>query len=461
MRIPLWDHQIELNEQCRQLMLGGHKWVLMQGATGIGKSRMAAAQIQAATSKGKTCVFIVPKRDLVRQMSATFTEFGIGHSFMCDRYPFNRYAQVFIATQGTLKNKVEQIKPHVVFVDESHWGAGVLDKIISSYKSIGSYGVGLSATPERLDGKGLGMWYSAMAKGPSIRWLIDNGYLSDYRPFAPDCPDMSQVRTVAGDYAKGELNAMMEQNSVLIGNAVDHYRDNALGKSNVVFCTSVEHAKLVAQSFNEKNIPAASIDGTMGDDERCALIKAFARKELLVLTSVDLLHTGFDLSSAAGMDCTVESMSDLRPTQSLALQMQKWGRVLRKKNYPAFIFDHAGNFDRHGRPCEDREWTLEGKEKKKRTGETAKRVQTCPKCYYVQPPSRVCGGCGQTYEVKSREVEQVDGALVELSKDDIKRVAKREQGKAQTYDELVALGVSRGYKNPKGWAFNLMKARKK
>lgn len=473
MTVPLYPHQAEINERVRDAMRQGHKSVLLAAATGIGKSQMAAAKILQSQQKGKKSAFVVPKRDLIRQMTTKFSEFNISHSFVAAGYPFNPYAQTHICTHGSLVNRLESISPDLLVIDETHWGSNILDKIINHYKAKGAWIIGLSASPERLDGKGLGMWYSALVEGPSIKWLIDNGYLSQYRMFAPHTPDLTGVKTVAGDYANNALSEIM-QDAVLIGNAVTHYKAHALGMTNVAFCTSIKHAEMTAQAFNDAGISAQSIDGSMIDAQRKAIIQAFARKEILSLTSVDLLHTGFDLALHAGRDVTVESISDMRPTQSLALQLQKWGRCLRKKERPALIFDHAGNWQRHNLPDSDREWSLHGRKKKDNGGERAIPVRQCaggwrdgpgegqemPACYFTHAPSNRCPNCGAYYEVASREVEQIDGVLEEIDREKVRRQLRMEQGMCKTLDELVAYGIKTGKKNPEGWAKHVFNSRR-
>jgi superfamily II DNA or RNA helicase len=295
-----------------------------------------------------------------------------------------------------------------------------------------------------------------MECGPPIADLIASGRLSAYRLFAPHHPDLSGIKTVAGDYAKGELAARMEGDRVLIGNAVKHYVQHAMGRLNIAYCTSVKHAELVAQAFRDGGVPAAAISGEMDDDQRAALVRRFARRELLVLCNCQLLTFGFDLASAAQMDVTVESMSDLSPTKSLSLQLQKWGRVLRRKDYPALIFDHAGNVDRHGLPDDPREWSLHGREKREGGAEKSLPVRQCAQCYHCHRPAPVCPSCGFVYPVQSRMVEEVEGELAEVSGP---RNPPSPQGMAKSLDALIALGRQKGMRNPEGWAAHVMSAR--
>lgn len=156
-------------------------------------------------------------------------------------------------------------------------------------------------------------------------------------------------------------------------------------------------------------------------------------------------------------------MIDLRPTQSLALQLQKWGRVLRRKEYPAIILDHAGNIT-HGFPCEDREWTLEDTKKPKTTDkEPSQSVRTCDNCFYAHPPAPKCPECGYTYPIKERTLDEVEGQLVELSPKELKakevKNRKQEQAQARTLEQLIALGRKRGMKYPEAWGAKILSAR--
>lgn len=464
--VELYPHQKSMNDECRYYAGRGKKHILMQGATGIGKSRMAAAQIQSVVMKGNRAAFIVPRRELVRQMSEQFSRFDIEHSFVVASYPFNPHAQVHLCTVGTLAKHVAQINPHVVFVDETHIGGNVLDRIIRHYQAAGCYTIGLSATPQRLDGRGLGCWYEHMVCGWPVGTLIEQGYLSRYRLFAPNTPDLTGLKTVAGDYAKGELAELMEHDNVLIGKTVDHYKQHAMGKISVTFCVSRKHSEITNQRFLDSGIPSMCVDGLTKDKERGRIFGMLARREILNVCSVDLITTGFDLSSAARMDVTVESISILRPTQSLALYSQIIGRALRKKDTPALIFDHAGNSMRHGLPDAVREWTLEDKKKGTRgTQEKALPIKQCPKCFFVHSPVPACPECKFVYPIMSRGIEEVDGELSEIdeiewaAQDAKRKAARREQGMAGSLEALTEVGRRQGKKYPALWAQKVIEGR--
>lgn len=449
--INLYPDQQEVIEATAASMRRGNRAVLMQSPTGSGKSVMASALVHRAASKGNRTWFIVPRRDLLRQMSVTYNNFGISHSYIAATLPFNPYSQAHIVSADTVKNRLDKLTPpNLAIIDECHFGGAGMDKIVQWLKAAGCYIIGLSATPWKLSGAGLGCWFDDMVLGKSIRWLIDNGRLSSYRGFAPYTPDMTGVGKSGGDYAKGQLDVWARENRVRVGNAVNHYKEHAMGKLGIAYCVGIDDSKRVAAAFNGAGVPAAHIDGTTPDAERQSIIRAYADRKILMLTNCELLTFGFDLASQVGRDVTVECMSDLRPTKSLALQMQKWGRVLRMKDEPALIFDHAGNFNEHGFPCDERDWTLEDRQKASRaSGDRSLPFRQCDKCFYCHKPAPTCPNCGHVYPIKERSIEEVEGELAEIEVAKQKRVARMEVGMAKTMDDLKRIADERGYK--RGW----------
>ncbi len=453
MTISLYPHQDEQINEVRQAMRS-HKRVLMQSPTGSGKSVMASAMISAARDKGSRSVFIVPRRELLKQMADTFATFHIPHSFVAPKYPFNPKAKTHIASLQSLKRRLpEMSKPDVVFVDETHFGTNMLNDMVEHYTALGCYIVGLSATPKKMSGQGLECWYDVMVQGKSVRWLMDNGFLSEYRAFAPSKVDLEGIGSSNGDYARGAIDERMSD-SVIIGNAVSHYKRHACGKLNIAYCAGIKSSMKTAEKFISEGIPAAHVDGKTPPDVLRKIISDFAARRILVLCNCDLLTFGFDLALNAGVkDVTVECMSDLRPTKSLPLQLQKWGRVLRRKDEPALIFDHANNFDTHGLPCQEREWSLASEDKDQREqGERDVEVRQCPICYRCHEPTPTCPSCGYEYPIVSREVQELEGELEEVDPKVVRAKRASEEYRCETLEDWQALGKERGHKP--GWAFH-------
>ena len=383
--IDLYDDQKECLSRLRQAMTR-KKSVLFQACTGFGKTAVSTYMMAQAASKGKRCIFTVPRRELLKQTSNTLDSYGINHSYIAGDLSHNPYAKTYIGMVDTMARRVERGLPDadMIIVDETHYGAGSLDAVIKYYKQRGAWVIGLSATPWKLSGKGLGCWYDDMVCGPSLSWLIDNKRLSGYRYFAGRTkPDLSKVKLSGGDYAKGSLPIIWSIKALLLGIASISTEKLAIGRLHVVRCASIKHSQMVCAQFNASGIPAAHVDGTTPDDEMRRIIQAYARRELLVLTFCDLFTFGFDLSQASGMDVCIESCSDLRPSKSLAAQMQYWGRALRKKPHPAIILDHVNNYLDHGRPKDERVWTLEDRNQgKKGHKEPTPPTRQCDNCFF-------------------------------------------------------------------------------
>lgn len=468
----LFDDQMPLVQEVRS-NLRSHRSVLLQSPTGSGKSRMGAWMTASSLNKGGSVWFDVPMKELRKQISNTFTELDIPHSFIASGQPYNGLSKCFVTTTATVANALDRVKPPTILIlDEAHQGGAARNRLIDWALEHGVYIIHLTATPERLDGKAIRA--DVMVKGQSIRWLIDNKRLSDYRLFAPSQPDLSALRMAAnGEYNQNDVAGFMESQAVLIGDAVKHYKQFAMGRRHISYCASIKHSHMVCQAFKDAGIPSAHIDGTMNDADRLRIIKAYARRELLHISNADLLLYGFDLAAASGdKNATVESISDLKPTMSKAMQWQKNGRALRYKPEAALIFDHAGNsFNadgsiKHGLPCRDVDWNWQGKERKK--GQAAEKtiaVRQCPisegGCGFVHRPSPACPSCGRVYPVAGRVLREEEGELLEISVrefTDVKKEERKLQGRAQTLEELKNLEKLKGYKP--GWALKVYNGRK-
>ena len=456
--ITLYPDQQDLIDRTRQAMRR-HKSVLMRAGTGSGKTVMASWLVASAQARGKRTWFTVPRKELTVQTSETYKEFNIPHSHIAAEYPFNPYSKSHVCSVGTLIRRLDSVKPpDLAIIDEAHFGGESLDVIIKWLKKHGSWVIGLSATPWRLSGEGLGRWYDDMVEGPSTRWLIDNKRLSDYRLFAPNRPDLSGIKTVAGDYAKGQLSEFMEHDQILIGDAVKYYMEHGMGKLGVTYCASRKHSRMTAERYREAGVMAMHIDGETPAAERRQIIRDYAKREILQLCNAQLLTFGFDLAAQVGRkDICVEAMTDLGPTKSLSQQSQKWGRVLRYKPYPAMIFDHASNIHYHGLPCADRDWTLDDRNSSMESefaDEKTIPVRTCDKCFFSHKAAPKCPECGHVYPVKYREIDEVDGELGEINIAEMK--ARQEKDMKKKLHQLIAVGRKRGYKDPEAFAAKIV-----
>ena len=461
--VQLYPDQADLVARVRQ-SLRHSRGVLMQSPTGSGKTRMALDMIAGAYAKGSSCVFSVPRKELLAQTIKTISEYGIPFGVISPDHTYNPLAKIQIAMTPTLARRLDRIPaPKMLFADEAHYGGAELDRVIDWSRAGGGWRVGLSATPMKTNGKPMSDHYDHMEMGLPMADLIKMKRLSDFRYFAPQQPDLSAVASRNGEYVQSQLADFMEADRAIIGDAVKTYRELAFGKLNVVFATSRKHAGIIRDTFNAAGITAMMIDGTMGPDERKRIILGFARREYTVLVSVALLTFGFDLAAAAGMDVTVESMSDLCPRKSLPMMLQVWGRVMRMKPDPAIIADHAGNWRENGFPDDPRDWSLDGSKKRNASDEKAEPVRQCDiasgGCGFVHRPAPACPNCKRVYPIMSREVEHIDGELAEIDRAAMVRERKQEQGRADSLEALRELAKRTG-KNPR-WAEYVWNARQR
>lgn len=435
--------------------------VLAFAPTGFGKTVLAAALIQLLFNAGKRVIFAVHRIDLIKQTAGTFEKFGIPFSYIAAGYHYNPYHRVYIASILTLKNRLGKIPADYIFVDEAHLSAAAgWAAVAAHYKEAGAKLIGLTGSPERLDGKPLGDVWDEMVMGPSVRWLIDNGHLSRYRAFAPKgVVDTSGLHTRKGDFIPAEVDALMEGKAVIAG-AVKHWRARADGLRTIAFCPSVKRAQEYAAEFTAQGIPSVALDAETPQHERVQAFIDFADRKLRVIFNCALFCEGFDLAAQVNRDVTIECVMQLSPTQSLAKHLQQLGRGLRKKDYPAILLDLVGNIERLGLPDDDREWSLEGRKKVQREVKT----MTCDVCFATHPPAPCCPECGTAYERAAptgggRQIEEVDHDLEEIDVEAVRRQRAREQAMAKTLEDLIALATARGYKSPEKWAGHIWTAR--
>jgi len=431
-----------------------HRSVLFQLATGGGKTIIAAYILRSAAEKGNTSWFICHRRELINQAFDRFEEFGLQPGIIASGYP-ETDSLIKICSIQTLVRRINKLTPpdFIVF-DECHhinsqtW-ARVYD-FASKAKCLG-----LTATPCRLDGKGLGDYFSILIRGPLMTDLMGRGYLTRYKLYAPTVPDMAGIRTLGGDYNKQDLDKMLEK-SQLVGDTVEHYKKICAGKKAIIFCASVKHSKLVVDAFIKAGILASHVDGTVDNIARDYIINQFKQGHIQVLSNVDLFGEGFDVPSA-------EVAILLRPTKSLGLYLQQFGRVLRPSpgKTKAIILDHAGNCLRHGIPEDLNDWSLEGaKWNKAKQKQLTAAIRRCLECFIiVEWHHKECPNCKAVFPVRSTVPDHVDGELTEAELNAIRMHKKHAQNKAHDIVELVKLGIERGYKNPYYWAKKVMENR--
>lgn len=437
----------------RQLQAGARPSVILESPTGSGKTAMAAFMADSATKKPNGSVaFIVHRRELIDQTALTFDKVGLQYGFIAAGYPL-RHAKIQICSVGTLANRIERVGcPSLVIWDECHHvGAKTWSDIRHAWSA--ATHVGLTATPTRLDGKGLGAWFNEIVPGPRVSDLMAEGFLSTYDAYAPVDPSMKGIAKRGGDFARDQLESALDTGEIL-GGIVEKWRELSAGKRTIGFAISVKHSQDIVARFQEAGIAAAHLDATTEPRQRRAMLQAFARGEIQVLWNVELFGEGFDLSANSGLDVNIEAVILARPTASLGLHLQQIGRGLRPKLDPATILDHAGNVLRHGFPDDPRTWSLADAEVKQAS---AAGPKSCPRCFFlVARHVMVCPACAFAWPAPvGREVAEVKGELVQLvsgakSAEQLQLQLQARRQKAVSLEALRRIEASRGL--PAGWA---------
>jgi DNA repair protein RadD len=434
--------------------------VLMQLATGAGKTFIFCRIAAGAIAKGKRVWLLGHRAEIVAQISGALYALGIDHGVL-EGGQQDTDSRIIVASIATMSRRLDRYKdtpPDLLIVDEAHHAvAGSWRKILNAFPKARILGV--TATPERLDGRGLGDVFQTMIQGPDVAELTRQKYLVPAVVYAPSVAvDLSGVRTRAGDFANDDLAKVMSRGA-LVGDAVEHYKTLGDGVPTIAFAVNVAHSQQIAARFNAAGIAAAHVDGETPAAERKRLIAALGTGELKILCNCGLISEGLDIP-------TVGAAILMRPTQSLALYLQQVGRALRPApgKTRAIILDHAGNSLRHGLPADPREWSLEGKPRKQRDDQPQRRLRHCKECGAVNTVGAVrCVGCGAELKPTPAEQREINAKLIAAKHNrmihEIRAMTYREACRfADTPERARMVAAVRGFKP--GWVFHHLRERR-
>lgn len=456
--IKLRPYQEEIKQKVYSAWGASFKNVLLVMPTGMGKTKTFSSIVidtAAILQGGLPTAIMVHRKELVQQISITLAEVGITHNIIAARKDikgiiagqrralgkqfYNANAIISVVSVDTLNSRgdiyanwAKTIRQVIIdeaahVLRENKWGT-------ARAKFTNARSLGVTATPERLDRKGLGSHvdgiYDIMVEGPTTRWGIENGFLSRYKIVCPPSDYeqfLKEGKTTEGsDYSK---STMMEaaRKSQIVGDVVKTYLKFAKGKQAIYFAESVETAEKLEKEFLTYGVVAKSLDGTTPDAERLEALIAFREKRTQVLINVDLFDEGLDVPG-------IEVVGMARPTKSLGKFLQMVGRGLRVLEGKAFmlLIDHVGNVKHHGLPDNVRRWTLD------RTSKRAQKLnfmRICSNGMCNSPYDRAlteCPWCGRA-AVSERAggggikslLEQVDGDLELIDPDYIRQLEAR------------------------------------
>ncbi len=436
----LHPHQVHLVETIDRELVDGCRHIVAQAPTGFGKTIVGATLAKRNCDERRRTLFTVPALSLIDQTVEKFYAEGIRDVgvIQADHEMTNWSRPVQIASVQTLMRR--QMPPaDMVIIDEVHrWFDAYEGWLTGPWKHLPV--IGLTATPWT---RGLGKHFDKLIIGATAAQLIDAGYLSKFRVFAPASPDLTNVRIVAGDFRDDDLSRAMDR-APLIADVVDTWIARGRGRPTLCFAVDRAHAKHLQQKFIASGITAGYIDAYTDTDERKEIARQFHAGEVEVVCNVGCLTTGIDWD----VRCIILA----RPTKSEILFVQMIGRGLRTADGKpdCLILDHSDNHIRLGFVTDIHHDKLDdGRERQKAEPKAREALpKKCPKCTFLKPPKLlICPACGFKPEPQCKVANQ-DGELVEFSSRSIPKPFNTAE-RVEFYRQLKHFAVARGYKP--GW----------
>lgn len=402
----LHDHQARAIQMLRSSLSAGKRRPILQASTGFGKTVVAGAIINSALAKNKRVAFVVPAISLVDQTVSSFWDDGVRNVgvIQADHFRTDWSRPVQVCSIQTVQARGYP-EADLVLVDECHKVFKCQTDWIADPAWQKVPFIGLSATPWST---GLGKIYDDLLIASTTQDLIDKGFLSKFRVFAPSHPDLTGVRTQRGDFVEADLAKAVNKRHI-VADVVETWLKLGEGRPTLVFAVDRAHAKSLQQRYEEVGIPCGYIDAFTTDDERRIVARKFKSGEYPVVTSVGTLTTGVDWD----VRCIVLA----RPTKSEILFTQIIGRGLRTApgKDDCIILDHSDNHTRLGFVTDIKHETLSMGERTTAQARSSEAMpKECSQCTFLRPAKVLqCPACG----FKPKPVSQVqtfDGALNEV-----------------------------------------------
>jgi len=347
----------------------------------------------------------------------------------------------------------ENGKVDLLIIDEAHIsGAESYRKICEYYKC---KKILFTATAKRLDNKSLACDY--IINGISADELIERGYIAPYDIYAPKLNiDLSNVSMSGADFNNEQLGETMCDRKIY-GDIIKYYHQLAEGKQALAYCVNIKHSKSICELFNNNGIKACHMDASTPEKERDKLMNAFKAGEYQIMCNCNLISEGITLPEC---DCCLL----LRPTQSETLYIQQACRCLTPRiGKVAIIIDYVGNVYTHGMPTEARNYSLNNNIKVRNISrEQDVIVRECKNCLRVYSGNKpICPYCGYDNGKTQKQIEEDKKAELERITEIKRKAARIEVGMAKDLDALIKIGITRGYKNPRYWAQQILESRRR
>jgi DNA repair protein RadD len=398
--MALRDYQNHLVDALRE-SLRTSRAVCLQLPTGAGKTPIVAEITRTAWTRDFRVWFVMPRNELLTQASEHFKRWDIPHAYISAGMQESRAYKIHVVSKDTLLRRLDRIKnwPDLLIFDEAHIALDAQIKILSHVPASTKI-IGMTATPERLDGRGLSEVYDDVCYGPSIPWLTERGFLSPLRYFAPPIEGLDSIHRKGTEFDAEELDELFRKRQVY-GDVINYYkqygrRADGSNKSALIFCRSVKSAYETAERFREAGFRFECIEGNMSTARRKSFIEGLKTGGLDGLTNCEIATYGLDIPR-------VEYGASIRPTLSRALYFQMVGRILRpfEGKQEAVFFDHANLVQEHSDPSspgtplfylDELRWNFNGREKRPRATAPA-QLKLCPLAGYIYCDKTTCVGC--------------------------------------------------------------------
>jgi superfamily II DNA or RNA helicase len=452
----LRPYQHDVIVKYERVISAGKRRVIQVAPTGAGKTIVGAEIIKASVTRGEKVLVLAHTREIIRQTSLKLSGYGIEHGIIQAGLVADPDQLVQVASIQTLwaramrTDKMPLPAADLLIIDECHHcPAETYRKIIGEYPH--AILLGLTATPCRGDGRGLGGIFDIIVECPQVAELIEQKWLVKTRVYAPCDPDLKGVETRHGDYVESQLAGRMDHDN-LVGDIVTHWHKHGERRRTVVFAVNVAHSRHICEEFVRSGVKAEHIDGTTPKPERDATLARLASGEIELVTNCMVLTEGWDLPEVG---CCILA----RPTKKMGLYRQMIGRVLRPApgKIDAIVLDHSGAVFRHGFVEDPVAWTLSPDKLAVSPTHAARlagghsRLVECSQCSAMRTAGEPCGHCGFLPQRPPRALIFEDGDLALVLRRSRTAPAIADPAERMRWHAILAhIANERGYKP--GWA---------
>jgi DNA repair protein RadD len=464
--IELRDYQLTTNREVWKVLKSAQS-VLLQAPTGAGKTVLAAHLIAMRLEHAhERTLVLAHRREIVRQTANKLADAGVEAGIiMADHKP--SMADVQVASIDTLWARRSYNgfpDANLLVLDECHRSMSKrYHELVDHYKKSGAKILGLTATPMRNDGQGLGKIFEKMVRTPDIPWLVEHGYLVPVSYRVGIVPDVKGVKLTAGDYNRSQLEAVMNA-EILIGDIVENWMAHAKGLKTMLFASGVAHSMHLRDQFLAAGVKAVHIDGDTPTEVRDKVFEQINAGEIQVICNAMVYVEGTDIPC-------IECIVDGAPSKSLIKVLQAGGRGMR--TFPGkkelLYLDHSGNIYRHGVLGLPRDWELtEGKKLVEKLAEQRKKTEKvqirCGSCGLMH--NRVaCPRCGVPFEPKGEARAFLPAVLVEMTQWEYEKAIEKERKKVkpapidkqQWYSSFLGIAAERN--KSRGFAAHLYRSK--